>query len=266
MISEKFDLTVSSEYFHHHADGIIEKYSDLKLQILSALKSSIDLDLTVRTKQRRKSIGIKADSLNAEVRRLLTNIPDIEFEVDQVDGIYYKSDKIVGFDFAIIDKKYNIYNLRNLCFGKNRIHIGESKWDSYLAKHPEYARLANDLGLPCRNLIDEDIRIDRTKPVVVGEIQFGNWALAYRDFFKVLKANVFTDVDLLIYIVPDGYLADHLSDGTVNYLNTKEIIKDFKKVITVPTWLIGIDFQNQHIRTNLQSLDIQNPTNTQNLL
>ena len=77
--------------------------------------------------------------------------------------------------------------------------------------------------------------------MIVGEIQFGNWALAYRDFFKVLKADVQNSVDCLIYIVPTGNLESMLSDGIVTFDKSKKIIDDFAKVISVPVWLIGVD-------------------------
>lgn len=80
-------------------------------------------------------------------------------------------------------------------------------------------------------------------PLIVGEIQFGNWALAYRDFFKVLKADVQNSVDCLIYIVPTGNLEKLLSDGIVTFDKTKKIMEEFSKVISVPVWLIGIDVE-----------------------
>lgn len=245
MTTEKFDLVIKSEHYHHHADGILQKHKKTHDEFVEALKKSVQLEIIVRNKQKKQSEGIKAESLNKEIRRLLAAVTDIEFEVDQNDGIYYKSEKIIGFDFAVIDKKYNLYNLRNRCFGRKRIHIGEKVWTDYLHKHPEYQSVASEFDLPCEQLIDRDLPVNRTSPVVVGEIQFGNWALAYRDFFKVLKANVLTDVDLLIYIVADGTLAEKLSDGIVTFKNSKEIISEFEKVITVPTWLIGIDIENK---------------------
>ena len=84
---------------------------------------------------------------------------------------------------------------------------------------------------------------DQSTPLIVGEIQFGNWALAYRDFFKVLKADVQNSIDCLIYIVPTGELEKLLSDGIVTFDKTKKIIEEFSKVISVPVWLIGIDVE-----------------------
>ena len=72
-------------------------------------------------------------------------------------------------------------------------------------------------------------------PLILGEIQFGNWALAYRDFFKILKANVQTSVDCLIYICPTGDLENMLSDGIVTFNKTKKIFTH-KIIISWFTW------------------------------
>jgi hypothetical protein len=106
-----------------------------------------------------------------------------------------------------------------------------------------YKQVAEKLNLIDGNSFGIDLPAEKKSPIILGEIQFGNWALAYRDFFKVLKANVLTNVDVLIYIVPDGKLQAHLSDGIVTFNNTLEIISEFAKVITVPIWLIGLDFE-----------------------
>ncbi len=87
----------------------------------------------------------------------------------------------------------------------------------------------------------EHIKSSNDNPLIVGEIQFGNWALAYRDFFKVLKANVQNSVDCLVYVVPTGNLEAMLSDGIVTFDKTKIILEDFAKVISVPVWIIGLD-------------------------
>ena len=87
----------------------------------------------------------------------------------------------------------------------------------------------------------EYIKSPIDNPLIVGEIQFGNWALAYRDFFKVLKANVQNSVDCLIYVVPTGNLESMLSDGIVTFDKTKIILEDFAKVISVPVWIIELD-------------------------
>ena len=119
---------------------------------------------------------------------------------------------------------------------------GENRWEKFLKKNPDLLEIANNL----KKIEEKGKNISKSNnetpiPLIVGEIQFGNWALAYRDFFKVLKADVQNSVDCLIYIVPTGNLEKMLSDGIVTFDKTKKIMEEFSKVISVPIWLIGID-------------------------
>ena len=89
-----------------------------------------------------------------------------------------------------------------LCFGQLRYADGANRWRKFIQRNPELRTAALQIE-------QEEIGTERTEffspyPLIVGEIQFGNWALAYRDFFKVLKANVSNTIDCLIYIVPTG--------------------------------------------------------------
>jgi hypothetical protein len=137
----------------------------------------------------------------------------------------------------------NLLALRNLCFGNLQYADGEARWNKFLEKNKDLQDIANSLKkieLKGKN-IDNNMESNEAIPLIVGEIQFGNWALAYRDFFKVLKADVQNSVDCLIYIVPTGNLENMLSDGIVTFDKSKKIIEDFAKVISVPVWLIGVD-------------------------
>lgn len=89
---------------------------------------------------------------------------------------------------------------------------------------------------------------DTDTPLIVGEIQFGNWALAYRDFFKVLKANVQNSIDCLVYVVPTGNLEAMLSEGIVTYDKSVKILNEFSKVVSVPVWVIGIDLKYTNLK------------------
>ena len=158
---------------------------------------------------------------------------------------YFSSEKssIGGFDFAILNHYKNLLALRNLCFGSLQYADGEERWNKFLEKNKDLQDIANNLKnieLKGEN-INNGLESNESIPLIVGEIQFGNWALAYRDFFKVLKADVQNSVDCLIYIVPTGNLENMLSDGIVTFDKTKKIIDDFAKVISVPVWLIGVD-------------------------
>jgi|688.fasta_scaffold531122_2 hypothetical protein len=242
-MKQSIKLKISNEFFHHHSEGILKHYNYIKNLFDTALQKNINIDLSIRTKKKIQTSGITAGSLNKEIRELLKSINDIEFEVNQLDGVYFVSGQTNGFDFGLIDTEYNLINFRNLCFGKRHLHDGMKEWKIFLNKpcNVQYKIAAQNLNLIQSNNIGIDLPAQKKSPIILGEIQFGNWALAYRDFFKVLKANVLTNVDVLIYIVPDGKLQSLLSDGIVTFDGTKEIINEFAKVITVPIWLIGLD-------------------------
>ena len=245
---ESIDLFISDEYFHHHAYEIVHTYDELKEQLSSSLNSKVQIKPSIRTNKGSKYFGIEAKKLNEEIRILLQEIYDLEikFEVYEENGVFYFSSEkssIGGFDFAILNQYKNLLALRNLCFGSLQYADGEERWNKFLEKNKDLVDIAKTLKkleLKGEN-IDYDMDSNGAVPLIVGEIQFGNWALAYRDFFKVLKADVQNSVNCLIYIVPTGNLESMLSDGIVTFDKTKKIIEDFAKVISVPVWLIGVD-------------------------
>jgi len=248
MNTKSLGLIVKEEYYHHHALEIINTHSELKDKLLNSLTAKIDIFPRIKKTKTKESLAIKADKLNIEIRKLFLTIQDIEikFEVYEENGIFYFSSEkssIAGFDFAILNHYKNIVSLRNICFGSLQYADGESRWNKFLEKNKDLKYIADSLKLLAKDGedISKNLEDTNSSPLIVGEIQFGNWALAYRDFFKVLKADVQNSVDCLIYIVPTGKLENMLSDGIVTYDKTKKIINDFEKVISVPIWLIGID-------------------------
>jgi len=243
---EKISLTVSKEYFHHHSFAILKAYPKLKKSFLKSLTNEIKIQSSTRKKGKVERIGIGAVQLNKEIRELLKSIqePNLKFEVFEENGVFYFSEEknaIGGFDFAILNHQNNIISLRNLCFGSLHYADGDKRWEKFIKRNPDLALISEELkkieekGQNISNLED------KKTPLIVGEIQFGNWALVYRDFFKVLKADVQNSVDCLIYIVPTGELEKLLSEGIVTFDKTKKIIEEFSKVLTVPIWLIGLD-------------------------
>ncbi len=240
-------LRISKEYYHHHAYEILNTHKLLKQKIERAFNDDININPRFKKTKGIESKAIKADDLNKEIRNLLKSSSNVnlKFEVIEERGVFYFSSEnnvIGGFDFAFINHKKNIYSLRNLCFGELKYHDGEVRWNQFLSKNLDLKNIVDDVitiensGKDLEYIKDED-----EHPLFVGEIQFGNWALAYRDFFKVLKANVQNSVDCLIYVVPTGNLENMLSDGIVTFDKTVKILDEFAKVISVPIWLIGID-------------------------
>ena len=242
-------LYVSKEHYHHHAFEILNTHNILRDDLINCLSSDISLQTRIKVTQSVKSRGIKAKDLNIELRKLLQNklVNEVKFEVNEENGVFYFSSEkstIGGFDFAILNHTKNINSLRNLCFGELHYHEGEKRWNEFLKKNEDLKIIANELEQKQNIGINLDYKEkDTDTPLIVGEIQFGNWALAYRDFFKVLKANVQNSIDCLVYIVPTGELEKMLSDGIVTYDKSVKILNNFAKVVSVPVWVIGIDLK-----------------------
>ncbi|MFM6952737.1 MAG: BglII/BstYI family type II restriction endonuclease [Bacteroidota bacterium] len=240
-------LFIGRQYFHHHALEILNAHSVLKNTFCDALNGDIPIAPRLKSTKGIESKGIKAEELNVALRTLLRNRinTDIKFEVVEEYGVFYFSSEkssIGGFDFALLNHQKNLLALRNLCYGELVYNDGIKRWNTFLAKNEDLRKIAT--GLVKDDEIGKNISLETdllNMPLVVGEIQFGNWALAYRDFFKVLKANVQNSIDCLIYIVPTGNLESLLSDGIVTFEKTERILKEFSKVISVPVWLVGID-------------------------
>lgn len=244
------NLYIKKQYFHHHAFEIINSHSNIFDYITSSFNNEIAITPRVKKTKQVESEGIKADYLNVELRKLLKNNNsevDIKFEVVEDNGVFYfasEKSSIGGFDFAILNNETNLLALRNLCFGELQYFDAEIRWNKFLAKNPELKEISESIlqsDLKGQNVKSNKSEI--SNPLVVGEIQFGNWALAYRDFFKVLKADVQNNIDCLIYIVPCDNLEKLLSDGIVTFDKTVKIIEEFSKVINVPVWIIGLDIE-----------------------
>lgn len=268
-------LHVSKNYFHHHANKVLKNHVEVFGGLKDCFTSNIQIKTMIRNKKNQASKakeyykGIEAKDLNIRLRELLKNdsTNDIKFEVNEDRGVFYFSAEkgsIGGFDFAIINHLKNITSLRNLCFGELHYENGKKKWDDFLKNNPELIKIAEKLQNTSLKGIDIHYKYsDEHPPLVLGEIQFGNWALAYRDFFKVLKANVQNSIDCLVYVVPTGNLESLLSDGIVTYDKTLEILQSFEKVISVPVWVIGLDIDISMHQTNadkIKNLSICNKT------
>ncbi len=241
MNNKKINIKIEKNYFHLNADKILNNNGKISSHLHTSFNSTISLP--TRQKKTGKSFteAFYADDLNIELRRLLET-DTIIFEVYEKDGVFHFGHKSKnGFDFAFIDHKKNLINMWNNCFGKRVFSNGDKLWKNFLSVSSHYDIMKDELKL------DEyekgsNITCDKTQPIIVGEIQFGNWGLGYYDLFKVIKANILMDVDALVYITSVGKLTSYLSDGIVTFEKMRATLKDFKKVIPIPIWLIGLDF------------------------
>lgn len=245
-------LTIGQHYHHHFARQIVSANPDFEQNFLKVFESEIVIEPRIKKTKGVESKAIKAEMLNKEIRRLLLDSKlnhHLKLEVSEELGVFYFSEEkgsIGGFDFAIVNHVRNLTKLYSLCYGELRYADGPKRWGRFINRNPELAELAKEIEKSeVFKLTEVDERVgSEDYPLIVGEIQFGNWALAYRDFFKVLKANVSNAIDCLIYVVPTGHLETMLSDGIVTFSKAKAILLEFEKVISVPVWLIGVDFED----------------------
>ena len=245
-------LTIGQHHHHHFAREIVSSNPVLEQNFLQVFESEIFIEPRIKETKGIESKAIKAKMLNKEIRRLLLESQlkhHLKLEVSEERGVFYFSEEkgsIGGFDFAIVNHVRNLTKLYSLCYGDLRYANGPKRWTRFINRNPELAELAREIEKS--EIFKFTEATDRVGsedyPLIVGEIQFGNWGLAYRDFFKVLKANVSNSIDCLIYVVPTGSLEAMLSDGIVTFSKAKAILDEFEKVISVPVWLIGLDFDD----------------------
>ncbi len=243
MTNKAINLKTGKNYFHLNADKILKNNDRISSLINKSLNSAITLPIRKKKKKGKSHTdAFYADDLNNNLRKLISN-DDIIFETFEKDGVFYFGHKSKnGFDFAFIDHKKNLINMWNNCFGERVFSDGDKRWDNFISiSSYNYNKMIDELKLNDHKK-GSNIEYDKTEPIIVGEIQFGNWGLAFYDLFKVIKANTLMDVDALIYITSTGELTNYLSDGIVTFEKMMATLKEFKKVIPIPIWLVGLDF------------------------
>lgn len=72
------------------------------------------------------------------------------------------------------------------------------------------------------------------------EVEFGNAASLYRDYFKFMTSYSQGMTDIAILIVPSNDIAKHISDGVANYEKAKRELPESKLSVTVPILVIGL--------------------------
>lgn len=232
------------ELFHRNAELFLKSFPELRINIINSLilkLNSIKHKISTKDGVNYKRVGAK--SVNISLRNSLRTVEDIKFEIKYKEGVLFDSPKTEWFDFSIFDEQLNVVNFRNYCFGERASFQGDLEWTQELDKRADWQSHADDLELPNLKKRGSNIIFPKNKPTVIGEIQFGNWALAYYDMFKVLHLDNLVDLDLLIYIAATGNLNEYLSDGIVNYNKMEAIIQEYSSILKVPIWLIGIDVE-----------------------
>lgn len=95
----------------------------------------------------------------------------------------------------------------------------------------------------------DELRADFRKKFVISEnqnvtlqieVEFGNIASSYRNYFKFQLSFSYGLTDLCVLIVPSNELANRIDSGVSNYEKCIREIEQAKMSVTVPTIVIGL--------------------------
>lgn len=236
------NIFVSNEYFFNNSNIILGQDPDFSPLFKSYLSSNITIKPTIRKKSTKHYKGIDITELNKSLRVLLSQDQQILFEVYNKDGVFYTSNSKSGFDFAYLDKTYNLIQLWNLCFGIRGLYNGQEHWNKSL-KDNNFIKIEEDSFDFSSFEVGNDKRFTKSSLTILGELQFGNWGLAYRDLFKLLQADINSGVDLFVYVTAHNNLLSYASDNIVSYEDTIKILNEFSNLIKIPIWVIGLDIE-----------------------
>lgn len=250
--SAKCKLRISNEAFHNNARPLVSAFPRIADDLRTALALPISVKRSIRleTKKRQgKEIktywpGIESHGINSALRTSLsvtTKLP-LHMELTHERDYFVGGKGTVGFDFAFIDEEHNLVRYRNACLGRVRYSNGEDRYTTQALRQlkimepPPGHAIANAKH-------GEDFEHVRSEPIILGEFQFGNWGLLYRDWFKALGAADGPGLDLFVYVCADGALHQLLSDGIVNFKESQREIATFEGQLRFPIWLIGVDVE-----------------------
>lgn len=240
----KIRFKISEEQFFNNGKIILNAIPDVRDNIRKALSQKETISTTRRKSQNKPEYdGINAASLNEALRRCLSS-KSIKGETHVENGVFFHKTK-EGFDFSVYDEKYNMARLYNYYQGTVGVLDGNKKitelYKKVGCKKTEWkGKIA---AISSKVDYNSDYMVDKEMLTVVGELQFGNWALIYRDLFRLLAADSNPGVDFYIYVTADDELSALLSAKTVSYKSAKDVISEYLSIIKTPIWLIGLGIE-----------------------
>lgn len=235
---------IDNEKFYNNGKVILKSLPDIEKNFRDTLSQKGEVTVIKRkSKNKSQYDGITADSLNRELRKLLGQIR-IKGETHVENGVFYHRTK-EGFDFSIYDEEYNLSRLYNYYLGAVGILDGAEKifriYDKMGYDKKEWKGKVETIQ--SKVAYNSDYIVDKEYLTIVGELQFGNWALIYRDLFRLLAADSNPGVDFYIYITAADGLSRLLSDKTVSYRQAESVIGEYLSIIKTPMWLIGLGIE-----------------------
>lgn len=232
---------ISEECFFNNGRVLLKSMPEVEEKIRRALSKEGEIEITERFPKNKPSYnGIKADSLNKALRKNLKE-ENINGETHVENGVFFHKTK-EGFDFSIYDNDYNESRLYNYYQGSIGILNGDEKIIDVYKKVGYKKKEWKGKIAAMQEVVASNSDIIREKEIltVAGEIQFGNWALIYRDLFRLLNADANPGIDFYIYISADDKLSKLLSSNTVSFKNANTVIAENLSVVKTPIWSIGL--------------------------
>lgn len=237
----KIRFKISDERFFNNGKIILTSLPEIEDRIHKAFSKDETVSVTCRkTKNRKEFDGIDAKSLNKALRRCI-NTEHIKGETHVENGVFFHTTK-EGFDFSIYDEDYNMSRLYNYYQGKIGVLDGDKKIiDLYKKMGCKKSEWKGKIeAIQSKVAYNHDYMIDKETLTVAGELQFGNWALIYRDLFRLLAADSNPGIDFYIYVAADENLSELLSANTVSFKQANNVISEYLSIIKTPIWLISL--------------------------
>lgn len=240
----KVKFKISDEMFFNNGKIILNSLPDINHTIRTALSQEEIITMTRRKPNGRPEYdGVDAKSLNKALRRCLST-GHIKGETHVENGVFFHKTK-EGFDFSVYDENYNMSRLYNYYQGAVGILDGDKKiidlYKKMGCKKKEWRGKIN--AIQSRVAYNSDYIVDKEILTVAGELQFGNWALIYRDLFRLLDADSNPGVDFYIYVAADENLSGLLSANTVSFKQANDVISEYLSIIKTPIWLISLGIE-----------------------
>lgn len=240
----KVQFKISEEKYFNNGKAILNSLPEIEHKIRTALShEETILEISRRAKGKSEYGGVNAKSLNEALRRCLKE-ESIKGETHVENGVFFHKTK-EGFDFSVYDENYNLSRLYNYYQGAIGVLGGDEKI-VHLYKKMGYKKkewLGKIKEIQSKVQYNSDYVVDKESLTVAGELQFGNWALIYRDLFRLLNADSNPGIDLYIYVTADEILSGLLSANTVSYKQANTVICESLSIIKTPIWLIGLGIE-----------------------
>lgn len=244
-------IKIANERFFNNADLLLPVLKDsdgtlFENRVKTWLSESYELTPKDHTEDGVTRSGYNAAELNTVLRQKMVGIPGIHGETYvEYGAILIKGKK--GFDFSLFDEEYNVIKLRNAFIGYPGRYNGEEplmnlntkvlKADGTTYYKRDWRRKIESLG----GTNGKNIESKKRCYTVVGEIQFGNWAIVRHDLLRLLNSAIDGEIDYYIYITATGTLEKKLSSGIVSYSDVVDLFEENRQLIKTPVWVIGID-------------------------